>query len=148
MAPPFFEGLFGRLRESKIGNTREALLDSVVAPGFKQLERAQDAEFIGKVRAGLVLSAITAGQREEFDGDAVAARFEREQSAIFVIRVGGDVHEARGGAQLDEHLLDAGAASVHGKGLVRLLAESTSSEQRESGDVEQWTMTAHRLIRA
>jgi hypothetical protein len=141
MTSPFLESLFGSLGETEIGDAGEVLLGAVVAVGLEQLERAQDAELVGEMRAGLVLSAIAAREREELDGDSVAARFEREQAAVFVVGVRVNVHETRGGAQLGEHLLDAGAARVHGERLVGLLREGSGREQREGKE------SAHRLIR-
>ena len=61
---PLLECLLRSLGEPKIGNAREALLDSVVTVGSQQLQRADDAELIEQIAANFVLPAFTAIERE------------------------------------------------------------------------------------
>src|SRR5437868_6017559 len=63
MSAPFFEGLFGSLGETKIGDAGEALLDSVVIIGGQKLQGAKHSEFVGEGVARLVLAALAAGKR-------------------------------------------------------------------------------------
>src|SRR5690348_10976278 len=59
---PLFKCFFRGLGKSEIGNTREALLDSVILVGSHKLQRAENAKLIGESVTRFVLAALTASQ--------------------------------------------------------------------------------------
>src|SRR6476620_4065978 len=65
MPVPFVEGFFRGLGEAKIDDMAEALLHAVIFIGFKEFQRAQDAQLIGTFSAELVLAAFTARYRKK-----------------------------------------------------------------------------------
>ena len=127
---PLLECLLRRLGETEIGNAREALLDSVVAVGGQQLQRADDAELVEQIAADFVLPALAAIERKLQHADAVPARFQREHAAVFVVGMGDGMHQARRGVQAAQHLLQTGGAGVDGK---RLGVNPGRRDLRESG---------------
>src|SRR5262249_40939460 len=58
MAVPLVERLFGGLREPEIHDAAEPLLHTVILVRLQELERAQDAKFVGSLGAKLVLAAF------------------------------------------------------------------------------------------
>ena len=117
MAVPHLKGFIRRFGESEIGNPGETLVNSVIAVGRQQLQGANDAEFIQKIAANFVLAAFATIQGELQGGDAVSARFKREHAAVFVVRMGDGMHEARRGMQAAQHLFQPGVAGIHRKRL-------------------------------
>src|SRR5271157_1687204 len=114
---PLLECFLRSLGKAKIGNTREALLDSVITIGDQQLERAYDAELIEQIAANFVLPAFTAVQRELQHAHTVPARLQREHAAVLIVRMSHGVHQARRRVQAPQHLLQPSGAGVDGKRL-------------------------------
>ena len=73
MPLPFVECFLGRLGKAEISNPGKSLLHSVVSVGAKQLQRAEDPEFVEQITANLVLSALAAVEGQLESGDAVPA---------------------------------------------------------------------------
>ena len=115
---PLLERLFWSLGETEIGDPREALLDSVVAVGRQQLQRADDAELIQQIAADFVLPALAAIERELQHARAVPARLQREHAAVFVVGMSNGVHQPRRGVQSAQHHLQSGGTGVDGERLV------------------------------
>ena len=115
-AIPLLNRLFRGAREAEVGDATEALVGAVIAVGFEEFERAQHAEFVAEFLADGVLSAFTAGEGHLDDVSAASAGFEREHAAVFIVGMGGGVHQARGGAKLAQREQQAGLALINGKG--------------------------------
>ena len=109
---PLLKSFFGRLRVSEISNPGEPLLDSVVTISRQQLKRAQNAELIGKGIAGFILSALASCKREQKCLHSLAPCFKRQQAAILIVRMGDYHHQATGGLQFAQLLLQACGARV------------------------------------
>src|SRR6266404_9228947 len=62
---PFLKSFVRSLRISEISNTGKSLLNSVVAIGGQQLQRAQHPEHIEQTAAELVLATLAASKREQ-----------------------------------------------------------------------------------
>ena len=115
--PHFSKGLFRRLGEAKIGDAGEALLHAVIAIGGQQLQRANNAQLVEQIAADLVLAAFAAIERQLQHADAVAARFQRQHAAIFVVGMSDGVHQPRRGVQPPQHQLQPGGAGIDSKRL-------------------------------
>ena len=115
VAVPHLECFFRSLGKSKIGSSGETLFDGVVTVGRKQLQGANDAEFIQEIAANFVLAAFAAIQGELQCGHTVAARFEREHAAIFVVGMRDRVHQTPRGMQTAQHLFQPGIAGIDRK---------------------------------
>src|SRR6266404_1805774 len=94
---PFLKSFVRSLRISEISNTGKSLLNSVVAIGGQQLQRAQHPEHIEQTAAELVLSAFATSQREQQGLHAFSARLHRQQATILVVRMCDDHHQTAGG---------------------------------------------------
>ena len=117
VAVPHLEGFFRSLGESEIGNPGETLFHSVITVGRQQLQGANDTELIQEIAANFVLAAFATIQGELQGGDAVSARFERQHAAVFVVRMGDGMHQARRGMQTAQHLFQPGVTGVDRKRL-------------------------------
>src|SRR6266496_1123570 len=138
-AAPVLKCFLGSLRKTEVGDTREALLDSVVTIRSQKLQRADDAKFVEESGAKFVLSAFAASQRHENGLDSVAARLQREYAAIFVVGMGGNHHQTSGILQSAKCLLEARCARVLWERVkVRLLFcwRRLSLRNRESAEKE------------
>jgi len=68
--------------------------------GGHQFQRAKLAKFVEEPTAETILAAFSARESEELGFDAMAASFESEHAAIFVIRMSDNLHQSSGGAEL------------------------------------------------
>ena len=109
---PLVEGFLRSLGETKVGSVREALVDSVVTVSGEEFEGAERAQCVEEAVAHAVLAALATSDGKQDGIDAMAARFQRQHTAIFVIGMRGGVQHARRGAQLSELLNEAGSTFV------------------------------------
>ena len=109
---PLLEGLVGILRIAEIGNSAEALFHAVIAIGGRQLQRAQHAQHVEQIASDFVLPAFAASERHQQRGHAFAARLESQHAAIFVVGMRDGLHQASGGLQAKQHLLQSRRACV------------------------------------
>ena len=77
MTLPFVESFLWGLGETEISHTSESLVDAVVPIGAQQFEGAKDPKLVEQITADLVLSTLTAVQRQLEGGNAVPTRFQR-----------------------------------------------------------------------
>src|SRR5215471_9485698 len=80
--------------------------------GGKQFFRTQNAEYIRQVAADFVLAPFAAVEGHEQRADAVAARLESQQAAVFVIGMSDYLHQARRGAEAEQFEVQPGEAFV------------------------------------
>jgi hypothetical protein len=113
---PASEGFFLRFGEAEVDLCSPELPGAVVLAGFEELVGADEAEGVVGVGRHGVLAAFSAGEREEGAADAEAAGKIGEERAVFVVRVGDDHHEAGGGGEALEGLLEGGGSAVFGDG--------------------------------
>ena len=103
----------GSLGKAEVGHAGEALLNSVIAVGAQQFQGAQNTEFIEQITSDFVLATFAAVQCQLQSGDSVAARFQGQHAAIFVIRVRCSVHQAGCRVQSAQRELESDDAGVH-----------------------------------
>ena len=96
---PFLQRFLRILGKSEIGDTGETLLDAVVAACGKEFQSPQNAERIEQAAANFILPAFASSESHEQRLGAEAARLHREHAAVFIVRMGGGVHEAGGGGK-------------------------------------------------
>ena len=97
---PDRERLVQGLGKTKIRNTGEILIDTVATVGGQKFFCANQRQLVPQVVGHNVLTTLSAIQGEQGDASALAAGLVGEHSAIFVIGVGDDHHEAGAGTQL------------------------------------------------
>jgi len=132
---PAGEGFFLCFGEAEVDFGAPELPCAVVFVGFEELVGADEAEGVVAVGGHGVLAAFAAGESEEGAADAEAAGEISEQSAVFIVRVGDDHHEAGGGGEALERLVKSGLAAVFcdGQGDGAGLREWDGSERIVSG---------------
>src|SRR5262245_27032206 len=134
MAVPLVEGLVRRLGKTEIGDVAEALLHAVILVCLEKLQGAQDSKLVRAFGPELVLSAFAAGNGKQGYLSALAARFQREHAAIFVVGMGGDLHQAGGGLELGEKLGQVQRAAVFRQWpCIRLRTGNKQEEQADAG---------------
>src|SRR5215469_2929290 len=149
VASPLFEGFLCGFRVAEVGDAAETLIYAVIAAGGEKFECAQDAQLIRESVAGFILAALAAGQRHQEAFDTFAARFERKQTAVFIVRMGDHNHEAAGVVQPAHLLLQPGGAGVGreriekagcicGRSGRRLAETSQESDNEKSGDSQDF----------
>ena len=97
---PDREGLVEGLGKTEVRNTGEILIDTVAAVGGQQLFCAHQRQLVPQVVGHDVLTTFPAIQREQGDASALATGLVGEHSAIFVVRMGDDHHQAGASTQL------------------------------------------------
>ena len=115
MPAPLLKSLIRILGIAEIGDPAEALFHSVVAIGCSKLQRAQHAQHIEQVAADLVLAAFAASQSHQQRRYSLAARLEGQHASVFVVGMRDGLHQAGGGLQAQQHLLQACRAGVRGQ---------------------------------
>ena len=113
---PISKGFFLRFREAEVGFSAPQLLGAEVLVGLEQFVGAHEAHRVVGVGGHGVLAAFAAGEGEERDTCAQAAREVGEQRAIFIVRMSDDEHHAGGGSERLESLLELGLAAVFREG--------------------------------
>ena len=111
---PFCEGFLLCFGEAEVDLGAPVLLDAVILIGLEEFVGADEAEGVVRVGGHGVLAAFAAGEGEQRGADAEAAGDISEQRAVFVVGVGDDDHEAGGGGEALEGLLEGGCSAVFG----------------------------------
>ncbi|HWZ77373.1 MAG TPA: hypothetical protein VNX87_12605, partial [Candidatus Sulfotelmatobacter sp.] len=78
------------------------ILHTVVLIGRKQFLRAQNAQNVGQIAADFVLSALASVKRHQERAHAMSTGFKSKQAAVFVVRMGDDLHKTGSRAQPEE----------------------------------------------
>src|SRR3954468_20242883 len=112
VSAPLLKCLIRILREAEVRDAAEALLHLVIATGRHKFQRAQHAEFVKEVAAGLVLAAFAAGKREQHDFCSASPRFVDKEATVFVVRMRGGLHQPSCGVQFLQEVLQARDADV------------------------------------
>ena len=112
MPAPLLKGFFRIFGIAEIRHPAEALLDSVVTVRCRQLQHAQHAQHVEQIAADLVLAAFAPSQSHQQCGDPVAARFQRQHAAIFIIGVRGRLHQSGRGLQTTQRLFQSSSTGV------------------------------------
>jgi len=142
---PSGEGFLLRFRKAEVDFCAPELLGAVVLAGLEELAGADEAEGVVGIGGHGVLAAFAAGEGEEGAADAEAAREIGEQGAVFVVRMGDDHHEAGGGGEAPEGLLEGCCATVFGEGLGyagrlgELVRDIDARRDRRCGGLLSWS---------
>ncbi len=98
VSPDFFR-FRNRLGISEILRAREVQLHAIPASGSEQFLRANQPELRGLLRAKRVLSAFPSRQRQQRNIRMKSARQIGKQRGAFIVRMRGNVKDARGDAR-------------------------------------------------
>jgi len=113
---PAGEGFLLRFGEAEIDFSAPELFYAVVFAGLEELVGADEAQSAVAVGGHCVLSAFAAGEGEEGAAHAEVAGESCEQRAVLVVGVGDDHHQAGGGGEALEGLLEGSGAAVFSDG--------------------------------
>ena len=132
LLPPLVEGLVQALREAVVDHGGEVLVvDAVVAVGDEQLLGADEAQPVEQLGADRVVARLAAVQGQQGETRALATAQPREHAAVLVVGMGGRVHGAGGGTELQQLLVGPGGAS---SGALRPPAPAAASASSARSD--------------
>ena len=106
LVAPAGEGFSLSFGEAEVDFRAPQLLCAVELIGLEQLVGADEAEGVVAVGGDSVLAAFAAGEGEQSAAHAEAAGEIREERAVLVVRMGDDHHQAGGGGEALEGLLE------------------------------------------
>ena len=145
---PAGKGFFLSFGEAEVDLGAPELLCAVEFVGLEEFVGADEAEGVVAVGGHGVLAAFAAGEGEQGAADAEAAGESCEQRAVLVVGVGDDHHQAGGGGEALEGLLEGGGAAVFGDGQGDGAGLGGSGARRGSVAALIWLLLSRRTERA